>query len=129
MTNIDEQQTVTSDKPSVNRPIASTKPWSEEACLVVLSAIRGEHHVPTSLSINAKDVRYDQTTGEVFFDVAATLVVEETLGSERRVFKRDANQMVWSGSFGQQEVGSWLVRILRGPRLVPQNVAESLAKP
>jgi beta-lactamase regulating signal transducer with metallopeptidase domain len=85
-------------------------------------------HVPTYLNIRAAHVRYDQSTGEVFFDDASSLYVEETIGGDKRTFTRDANDLVWSGTFGQTEVSGWLETILRKQTTLPRDVIESLGR-
>jgi hypothetical protein len=57
---------------------------------------RKENHIPTSMRVRASNVRYDDSTGEVFFAEGAFLDVEETVGDETHTFRRDVHDLVWS---------------------------------
>jgi len=85
-------------------------------------------HVPTSMFVTARNVRYDAATGEVFFDDGASLVVEETVGDDTRTFRRDARDMTWSGNFGQTEVSAWLEKILVEQTKMPRHIARSMGR-
>jgi beta-lactamase regulating signal transducer with metallopeptidase domain len=84
--------------------------------------------VPTELRVRANDVRYDENSGEVFFEDGAKLYVEETVGNETRTFKRDARNLVWSGPFGGIEVSSWLENILVQQTKMPRKIAVEMGR-
>src|ERR1051325_801098 len=104
-------------------PSRKLKTWSGN---VHLTGTRD--HLPTTLRVRGSGVRYDDATGEVFFENGATLDVEETVGSETRMFHRDHRQLIWKGAFGDIEVSSWLEKILREQIKMPENVAVMMGR-
>jgi hypothetical protein len=104
-------------------PASKLKTWNGN---VELSGTRDG--VPTTLLIRVSNVRYDEATGDVFFEHGATLDVEETIGGEIRKFHRDAGQLVFSGAFGDMEVSSWLARILHEQTKLPMRVATMMGR-
>lgn len=85
---------------------------------------RGSH----SIKIHASGVRYDRSTGDVFFAAGAFLDVTETTAEGTRIFHRDAGELTWSGPFDHIEVSEWLADILHEQTRMPMNVATNMGR-
>lgn len=82
----------------------------------------------TEIRVKANNVRYDDETGDVFFARDASLYVEETVGNDKRSFKRNSRELVWSGDFGKTEASSWLADLLHEQTKLRADVARNLGR-
>lgn len=83
--------------------------------------------VRSNVLIESTGVKYDQATGQVYFDGSARVYVQESSEGKTRRFTRDANATLYEGRF-DEPAEEWLTRILTKHTALPRAMIASLAR-